>query len=49
MANARATQATIIATANPGCMLQLQKGVERAGMRARVAHVVELLDESYGD
>ena len=37
----------IIATANVGCMLQYRAGIERQKMRARVAHVVELLDESY--
>ena len=37
----------VIATANPGCMLQLQAGVRGKGMAVRVAHVVELLDESY--
>ncbi len=49
MMNIAGAKADIIATANPGCMLQLQKGVERTGMQARVAHVVELLDESYRD
>lgn len=44
-----ATQATIIATANTGCMLQLRAGVKSRGLRMRVAHVVELLDECYGD
>ena len=37
----------IIATANVGCMLQFRAGVERQKMSARVAHVVELLDEAY--
>jgi glycolate oxidase iron-sulfur subunit len=37
----------IIATANVGCMLQFRAGVQRRQMNARVAHVVELLDESY--
>jgi glycolate oxidase iron-sulfur subunit len=37
----------IIATANVGCMLQYRAGVERRKMRARVAHVIELLDEVY--
>ena len=37
----------IIATANVGCMLQFRAGVERQKMNARVAHVVELLDEAY--
>ncbi len=37
----------IIATANVGCMLQFRAGIERAHMKARVAHVIELLDEVY--
>ena len=37
----------IITTANVGCMLQFRAGVERRKMNARVAHVVELLDEAY--
>ncbi len=40
-------QPDIIATANPGCILQLQAGVRRSNSRARVVHVVELLDEAY--
>ncbi len=42
------TGATTIVTANPGCMMQLQRGVQRAGIDADVRHVVELLDEAYG-
>ncbi len=37
----------ILATANVGCMLQFAAGIKRKGMNARVAHVVELLDEAY--
>jgi len=37
----------VIATANVGCMLQFRAGVKRKQMHARVAHVVELLDEAY--
>jgi glycolate oxidase iron-sulfur subunit len=37
----------VIATANVGCMLQFRAGVRRGKMHARVAHVVELLDEAY--
>ncbi len=37
----------IIATANVGCMLQLAAGARRKGMRAEVAHVIELLDRAY--
>ncbi len=42
-----ATGAAIIATANPGCMLQLQAGVRLHGSGQRVMHVVELLDLAY--
>jgi glycolate oxidase iron-sulfur subunit len=41
------TNASVIATANPGCMLQLEAGVRLYGTGQRVAHVVELLDEAY--
>src|ERR1035437_8698166 len=41
------THAEIIATANPGCMLQLQAGVRLHGSGQRVMHVVEVLDRAY--
>ena len=41
------TGAGIIATANPGCLLQLQAGVRLHGNGQRVMHVVEILDEAY--
>jgi glycolate oxidase iron-sulfur subunit len=41
------TNAGIIATANPGCMLQLRAGVRLHGAKQRVMHVVEVLDEAY--
>lgn len=44
---ASATGAEVIATANPGCMIQLRAGVEKYGRGQRVAHVIELLDEAY--
>ncbi len=47
METVNATGATIIATANPGCMLQLQAGVRMHGKSQRVVHVVELLDAAY--
>ena len=37
----------VIASGNPGCILQLRQGAARRGMRARVAHPIELLDEAY--
>ncbi len=47
MEHASAVKPDVIATANPGCMLQLQTGVRRKGLDVRVVHVVELLDEAY--
>jgi glycolate oxidase iron-sulfur subunit len=43
----RASGATIVATANPGCAAQIAAGLSAAGDGATVKHVVELLDESY--
>ena len=43
-----ATGADVIATANPGCMAQLEAGLRRHRLPGRVVHVVELLDEAYG-
>ena len=47
MRHAAATGADVIATANPGCMLQLEAGARARGMPTRVVHVVELLAASY--
>jgi len=47
MESVNATGAAVIATANPGCMLQLEAGVRMHGKGQRVMHVVELLDMAY--
>jgi glycolate oxidase iron-sulfur subunit len=47
MAAVNATRAHIVATANPGCMLQLAAGVRLHGSKQRVMHVVQVLDEAY--
>ena len=41
------TKASVIVTANPGCMIQLMAGVRLFGESQRVAHVVEILDMAY--
>jgi glycolate oxidase iron-sulfur subunit len=43
----KATSAGILVTANPGCQMQLGAGARRFDADCRVAHIVELLDESY--
>jgi glycolate oxidase iron-sulfur subunit len=47
MSNVNLTGAEIIATANPGCMLQLRAGAKKHGSGQRVVHVIEILDEAY--
>ncbi len=42
----RGSGATIVAAANPGCLLQLAAGVRKAGLAVRAAHPLELLDEA---
>lgn len=49
VANIRATGASCVAAANPGCVLQIHAALQRAGLPIRVRHPVELLDEAYGD
>jgi glycolate oxidase iron-sulfur subunit len=47
MDDVSSVESDIIATANVGCMLQLRAGVAQRGMKQRVVHVVELLNEAY--
>jgi glycolate oxidase iron-sulfur subunit len=47
LANALATGAEVIATANPGCALQLRAGLAQRGQKIAVRHVIDLLDEAY--
>ena len=42
------TGAEVMATANPGCALQIEMGLKAAGSGTQVRYVVDLLDESYG-
>jgi glycolate oxidase iron-sulfur subunit len=47
LANIVAAGAPVVATGNPGCLMQIGAGLERAGHAIRLRHPVELLDESY--
>jgi glycolate oxidase iron-sulfur subunit len=40
------TGARIVVTGNPGCLLQLAKGVRQRGLRVELLHPVELLDRA---
>jgi glycolate oxidase iron-sulfur subunit len=47
MRSLRAADPDYIATGNPGCLMQLHRGVAAAGLKAAVVHPVELLDRAY--
>jgi len=49
VANIRASGAACVAVANPGCAMQIQAGLRRAGLAVTVAHPIELLDRAYGE
>ncbi len=41
------TGATLVVSANPGCLMQIGAGLAQRGTGIRVAHVVDVLDASY--
>jgi len=41
------TRASLVATGNPGCLMQIGAGLRQAGSKVRVVHPVDLLDASY--
>jgi glycolate oxidase iron-sulfur subunit len=47
LADIHSTGATLVATGNPGCLLQIGAGLHRSGMQTRAIHPVDLLDASY--
>jgi glycolate oxidase iron-sulfur subunit len=47
MSHIRSVDPDIIATGNPGCLIQLRRGAELAGSKAEVTHPVVLLDRAY--
>ena len=47
IAHIKSTGATTVATANPGCLLQLINGAAKAGLKLRVVHPMTLLAEAY--
>jgi glycolate oxidase iron-sulfur subunit len=43
----QSTGAAVVATGNPGCLLQIQNGVRASGQDLRVVHPITLLAEAY--
>lgn len=48
IANIIRSGAQVVASGNPGCLLQIRAGIRSHNLRIRVAHPVELLDQAYG-
>lgn len=47
IASVRRAKCDVVATPNPGCMMQIGAGLTLEGAREGVIHPIELLDESY--
>ena len=47
MNNIAATGASVIATGNPGCLMQIVMGAHERDMELEVVHPIQLLDEAY--
>jgi glycolate oxidase iron-sulfur subunit len=45
-ANVRATDAELLVTANPGCLMQIDSALRRSGAPIAIAHTIEVLDVS---
>ena len=48
MAHLVSVQPDVVASGNPGCLLQLLQGAARHGMVAEILHPIEVLDRAYG-
>ncbi|MBL0389451.1 (Fe-S)-binding protein [Tumebacillus sp. ITR2] len=46
MENVKSTSAHLVVTSNPGCLLQMRKGIQRAGCEGQMeaVHIMDLLD-----
>lgn len=47
LARLREAAPQVVATGNPGCLMQLGAGLAAAGLRTPVRHPIELLDDAY--
>jgi glycolate oxidase iron-sulfur subunit len=47
MKNIASTDVDIVVTANPGCHLQIQYGINKFGLKMEVVHPVTLLKRAY--
>jgi Fe-S oxidoreductase len=47
ISNLKQTEAQVLVAGNPGCLLQIRKGIKKHGLNIRTAHPIELLDWAY--
>jgi glycolate oxidase iron-sulfur subunit len=47
MANVATTAAQVVASANPGCSVQLEAAVRELNLKLKVAHPISLLAQAY--
>ena len=47
MGNVKQNKVDYLVAGNPGCLLQIQKGIKSNGLNIKTAHPIELLDWSY--
>jgi glycolate oxidase iron-sulfur subunit len=47
MRNVKRNKVDYLVAGNPGCLLQIQKGIKQEGLSIKTAHPIELLDWSY--
>ncbi|HXJ77018.1 MAG TPA: (Fe-S)-binding protein, partial [Candidatus Dormibacteraeota bacterium] len=43
----RSTHCEVVATGNPGCLLQILNGAKKEGLPLRIVHPITLLAEAY--
>jgi glycolate oxidase iron-sulfur subunit len=49
LAHIEQSGAALVATGNPGCLMQIGAGLIQSGQKARTIHPVDLLDAAYAE
>lgn len=47
ISNLKETRVRVLVAGNPGCLLQISKGIKKHGLNIKTAHPIELLDWAY--
>ena len=45
--NIQTTEADVVATSNPGCLMQIRAGLQQRGLPIKAVHTIDLLAEAY--